>query len=297
MMNPDRQRWTPELVEDFLFRKFDKDGSDTEVAYPPMPEFNPNSFDVLEIPDCAKHLFKFIETGPAPAALASKNTNTATAAPGTPMKGHSSFAPKTPNAAAKKPLYPLPKTPKEKEKSKAPSEAPSQSQKQKVNDSRDTSMSQMSAASEANRKRHRDPTVSPTPSAKSTGSNADASAKKKQRPEGAIPRLDFKWPAHVPTNAELKGESRSKLVPWTLKRIRAQDTVDPDLIFAQPEGDLPLSQIFARFPAAVARCRQARGLSGDWRDDTFTREEERQYKEELGLKHLGPSQAGERHLF
>ncbi|EPY35688.1 chromosomal passenger protein [Strigomonas culicis] len=98
------------------------------------------------------------------------------------------------------------------------------------------------------------------------------------------------WPSDVPINNALKTNSRSKVAHLTAARVAAQEGVDPDLIFTQNSGELPLHRIFAAFPKALRAIQATRNASGDWRADTFTEEEEQLYKKELKYTTLGPSQ-------
>lgn len=109
-------------------------------------------------------------------------------------------------------------------------------------------------------------------------------------PKGFSKRSRIEWPSDVPTNAMLKSKSRSAVAHLTTDRVRAQQTFDPDLIFAQPTSELPLTQIFAEHPKALKSISAIRGLSGDWNDDTFSLEEEMEYKAGAGYQILGPSQ-------
>lgn len=127
---------------------------------------------------------------------------------------------------------------------------------------------------------------------------ADASAPLPNNAASASATVDYtkrrlyNWPISVPTDNMLKGTSRSQLQPQTEKRIAAQAEVDPDLIFRQETmTEFPLAQIFAKFPSALKVISQNRGLSGDWRNDTFSAEEEAQYKADMGFTVMGPSQA------
>ena len=104
-------------------------------------------------------------------------------------------------------------------------------------------------------------------------------------------RRRVEWPSSVPTDNQLKGNSRTQLQPYTERRIQAQAQVDPDLIFSQDTSiEFPLTTIFARHPAALKLISQTRGLSGDWRKDTFSSDEELQYKKDMQFDPIGPSQ-------
>lgn len=127
------------------------------------------------------------------------------------------------------------------------------------------------------------PTSTTPPPSKSTMDSPQAYRVKRQRVE---------WPLNVPTNQMLKSNSRSKVAHLTAKRVAAQQGVDPDLIFMQNSGDLPLNAIFAPFPKALRSVAAVRNASGDWRADAFTVEEEDAYKSDLGYTTCGPSQCG-----
>ncbi|KAK7195390.1 chromosomal passenger protein [Novymonas esmeraldas] len=231
--------WTPDVVEDLLFRQFIKD-EDVSRHLPPAPQVSSENF--LEKYDQAtKILFSYVRNGPV-SALASQNVNTAGKYGGaTPLKG---FVGRTP---ATKPVPPEPS--RSFTRTATPAPAPT------------------SRAPSA----HKAPTGSPPPPV---------------RPKR--PRVE--WPADVPTNQMLKSNSRSKVAHLTAKRVAAQKGVDPDLLFTQNAGDLPLSSIFAPYPKALKSVSSVRNDSGDWRTDAFTTEEEDSYKSDLGYVHCGPSQ-------
>lgn len=129
---------------------------------------------------------------------------------------------------------------------------------------------------------------SPTPK----GSRAPSTAKagSTSPPPAQYKRAKVEWPAQVPTNNALKSNSRSKIAPLTMKRVAAQESVDPDLIFSQNPGELPINAIFAQYPKALKSVSAVRNASGDWRSDTFTPEEEQMYKADLRFSFFGPSQ-------
>ncbi|KAG5496813.1 hypothetical protein JIQ42_03647 [Leishmania sp. Namibia] len=232
--------WTPDVVEDLLFRQFIKD-EDISRLLPPTPQVSSENF--LEKYDQAtKILFSYVRNGPV-SALASQNVNTASGGKyggATPVKG---FVGRTPAA---KPAPP--ESSRSFARTVTPAPAPS----------------------------NRAPSVQ-----KGNISSPQVAKTKRQRVE---------WPADVPTNQLLKSNSRSKVAHLTAKRVAAQQSVDPDLIFAQNCGDLPLNVIFAPYPKALKSVSAVRNASGDWRTDTFTAEEEASYKNDLGYVHCGPSQ-------
>ncbi|ESL09603.1 hypothetical protein TRSC58_02674 [Trypanosoma rangeli SC58] len=243
--------WSPQLVEELLFRQYIK-GEDVSMLLPPPPALEPDQYmDKYE--QSTKVLSSYVRNGPA-AALSSQNVNTASRIYGaTPVKGHTSFSrfANAPSAAA----------------------VPAVDPKAQVN--RTPNGKELSSAV----------VDSPIP----TAPNALARQGKVPTP-AQVRKNRVEWPSSVPTNASLKSSSRSKVAHLTAKRVAAQETVDPDLIFAQNSGELPLHAIFAKFPKALDTLAAIRGASGDWRNDTFTTEEENQYKRELGFVHVGPSQ-------
>lgn len=103
-------------------------------------------------------------------------------------------------------------------------------------------------------------------------------------------KVRIEWPADIPTNAMLKGKPKAQLTEATTHRLAKQQCFDPDLIFKPPRVEFPLSTIFAQHPKAVRMIAAMRGASGDWHDDTFTKEEEDEYKRECGIVYKGESQ-------
>lgn len=107
------------------------------------------------------------------------------------------------------------------------------------------------------------------------------------------------FPPHIPSNSQLMArpdpnDPKKSLCPSAtlmMQRIAAQQHVDADLIFAQPRDEFPLSRIFAAYPDALKVIANARGESGDWRSDTFSRDEEAKYKRDMGYAAIGPYQA------
>jgi hypothetical protein len=248
--------WTPKTVEDLLFRQYIQDEDVTRVLPPPPKVSSENFLDKYD--QATKILFSYVRNGPV-SALASQNVNTAAGKYGgaTPVKP---FVGRTP---ATKPVPPEPSkafsrtvTP-----TPTPPTPPPQPQAQP-----------------------------PQPSSVSPSAPPQSSADLPQAYRVKRPRVE--WPLNVPTNQMLKSNSRSKVAHLTAKRVAAQQGVDPDLIFMQNSGDLPLNAIFAPFPKALRSVAAVRNASGDWRADAFTAEEESAYKSDLGYTTCGPSQCG-----
>jgi hypothetical protein len=104
-------------------------------------------------------------------------------------------------------------------------------------------------------------------------------------------RVQHSIPSNIPSNAALSTGKRRPHDDLIRARIEAQDTIDPDLIFAQPRDDFPLEHIFSGYPKVLEKLAQNRGMSGDWNVDTFTQEEENKYKVDMGYTALGLSQS------
>lgn len=226
--------WTPDLVEDLLFRQFIKD-EDISRLLPPGPSASNENY--LERYDqTTRVLFSYVRNGPV-TALASQNPNCPVGKlhPATPIKG---FMAKTPATKPVAPEYARPYT------------------------------------------------RTPTPSSRAPSVQKNVTSPLAQRAK----RVKVEWPADTPTNTMLKSNSRSKVAHLTARRVAAQQSVDPDLIFLQNSGELPLQAIFSHFPKALKSVAAARNASGDWRNDTFTAEEEHAYKRDLGFVHVGPTQ-------
>ncbi|EAN97126.1 putative chromosomal passenger protein [Trypanosoma cruzi] len=243
--------WSPQLVEELLFRQYIK-GEDVSMLLPPPPALAVDQY-MEKYEQSTKMMSSYVRNG-LTATLTSQNVNTASRIYGaTPVKGHASFsraanAPLTATDSSVDPRAQLKCTPSAKE---LPSSV----------------------------------LDSPVPAA------ANAAARQANAsPSAYVRRNRVEWPSSVPSNASLKSSSRSKVAHLTAKRVAAQETVDPDLVFAQNPGELPLHAIFASFPKALDSLAAIRGASGDWRNDTFNTEEESQYKRDLGFVHLGPSQ-------
>lgn len=245
--------WTPKTVEELLFRQFIQDEDVTQLL-PPPPKATSEGF--LEKYDQAtKILFSYVRNGPV-SALASQNVNTAAGKYGgvTPAKA---FVGRTPATR------PVPPDTTAKAFSRTASPTPPLSQ----------------------------PLPPPSTHASSPAPPAPKSAADSPQ-ANRVKRPRVEWPLNVPTNAMLKSNSRSKVAHLTAKRVLAQQGVDPDLIFMQNSGDLPLNAIFAPFPKALRNVAAVRNASGDWRADAFTVEEEDAYKSDLGYTTCGPSQCG-----
>ncbi|CCW61503.1 unnamed protein product [Phytomonas sp. EM1] len=227
--------WTPQIVEELLFRQFIKN-EDISQLLPPPPKFSNENF-LEQYDQATKMLFSYVRSGPT-TALSPQNVNTAAGK-------HYHMTPSKPFMGSRTP------TPK--------------------------------PAMEVQRIHAQMPIVDlgSTPYAPKVASSPTPPQHKRAKVE---------WPASVPTNNMLKSNSRSKVAPLTVKRVAAQQSVDPDLIFNQNTEELPLSIIFAQYPKALKSISAVRNASGDWRADTFTQEEEQLYKRELGFEFLGPSQ-------
>lgn len=239
MQTADNSVWSPQLVEELMFRQYIK-SEDVSRMVPPAPKVsNGNFLDTYS--QSTKILFDYVRNGPV-AALASQNVNTAAGK-------HYGMTPVKPFAGRPANVRP-------------PVESAT-----------------------AARALARAPTPSGSRAASATKLGSTSSP-----PPASRKRAKVEWPAQVPTNDALKSNSRSKVAPVTAKRALAQQAVDPDLIFAQNEGELPLNAIFAQYPKALKAVSAVRNASGDWRTDTFSAEEEQLYKKELGFTYLGPSQ-------
>jgi hypothetical protein len=269
--------WTPQLVENLLFRQYLK-GEDVSGSIPPTPQPSEINDLMSQYEGSAKMMLAFLKHStpagggpalpPGPTALVS-STKPLGAPPAMraltpkssppPVSAHKPGAVVVPSAAVLNALNAVtssvaaaggvpPRTPK----SKSPTPAP------------DSPVP----------KRDR------VPGEVSSGSTPKNKAKK----------IRVEWPLTVPTNAQLKADKRSAVAHLTTARVKAQDGVDPDLLFAQPLGEFPLQSVFFKFPEALKSIAASRGLSGDWRNDTFTAEEEAQYKRDMMFVHLGPSQ-------
>ncbi|KAH9579942.1 hypothetical protein LSM04_004641 [Trypanosoma melophagium] len=242
--------WSSQLVEELLFRQYIK-GEDVSMLLPPPPTLSADQY--LERYDqCTKVLSSYVRNGPT-AALSSQNVNTASRIYGaTPVKGQSLYS-RSLNQSSQNAAAVEPKL-----------------QGCRTPNGKDINSSAVD---------------SPAPAVPNTTTRQGNSS-----PVAHLRRNKIEWPSSVPTNASLKSTSRSKVAHLTTKRVAAQEGVDPDLVFAQNPEELPLHLIFANYPKALESLAAVRGGSGDWRNDTFTVEEENQYKRDLGFVHVGPSQ-------
>lgn len=257
LKNMETAAWTKETVEDLLFRQYIQ-GEDVTHLVPPPPKISSDNF-LDKYDQATKILFSYVRNGPV-AALGAQNVNTATGKYGggaTPLKP---FVGRTP---ATKPVPPEPT--KNFSRTVTPTPTPP------------TPPPQPSTQP-----------LSPQPSGTALPKSTAADSSQAYR----VKRQRVEWPLNVPTNQMLKSNSRSKVAHLTAKRVAAQQGVDPDLIFMQNSGDLPLNAIFAPFPKALRSVAAVRNASGDWRADAFTVEEEDAYKSDLGYTTCGPSQCG-----
>lgn len=250
--------WTASRVEDLLFRQFMKNEDVTEQLPPAPGKLGAQASGA----DSVSALLKFVQTTPASNALnqsaAGGKLNQSGA---TPVKSGLP-TPKTPTVLNKFKANAVaggPKTPTAK---------------------RDRADEEGAAAART-----------PPPGPKTPGA---AQAKK---PAAAGKREKIEWPMGVPRDDKLRSNSRSAVQHLTERRIRAQQGIDPDLIFQQDGSDFPLMKIFTAHPKALKKIHQVRGLSGDWQTDTFSAQEEDAYKADMKFEFVGPSQAMPRGLF
>ncbi|CUG91056.1 protein kinase, putative [Bodo saltans] len=275
------QEWSPTLVEDLLFRRFMK-GEDITDSIPPPPQCDVNSYTKL-FDQASRAMQNYVRNGPPVVPLGTQNVNTpAPLSKITAIVKPVAVATTTQVFAPPPPLtFPasIPKTPTPKNVSAA-------------------QLQQQRTPKAGNAASMRDVVPPPAPQLISSTvppppSPSVVVVAKRERFESGTPKgkkLRIEWPSDVPTNVVLKGKSRSAMAPLTTARTKAQECFDPDFIFQQPKGELPLHTIFANFPKALKAIAAIRGSSGDWREDTFTQEEEAVYKQEVGILHVGPSQ-------
>ena len=274
--------WSPQLVENLLFRQYMK-GEDVSGSIPPTPQPTEISDFMAQYEASAKMMLAFVKHVPG-SALAPTSSNVIAAASSKPIG--SQPAQRAAGAANTAPSTPVPKTPVNKQQGGSNVDVKSMQAAALVN----AVNAVAAAAAGANG------ALPPrTPKAKS-----DSPAPKRERPNGEVSanstpknkakKTRVEWPLTVPTNAQLKADKRSAVAHLTTARVKAQDGVDPDLLFAQPLGEFPLQSVFFKYPEAMKSIAAARGLSGDWRNDTFTIEEEDLYKREMVFAHRGPSQ-------
>lgn len=256
------RRWSPSLVEELLFRRYIKKEDVTSL----LPQSSLSGVGgvasgLSESYDrSAKMLFHYVRNGPL-AALAPQNVNTSNSA-SRPKAGGSSYR-----------MSPVPGEVKRKgtlsaTRPQSPSSLSDGQQQRPLQKSADGHVPH------------------------GTEQNVTATAIAGNSPQSKeIPskRIRIEWPADVPTDRHLCSSSRSKVQHLTAQRVAAQERIDPDLIFKQ-NSELLLHEIFARIPSALQAINEQRNASGDWRQDTFSHEEEEQYKRDCAFFYKGPSQ-------
>ena len=287
-------RWTPQTVQELIFRQF-VNHEDVSTLLPPQPTMpNPADF-TCHLDDTLSAMYKFCQQGPIVQQLSSRHafggvSNNASSTAVTPngkgqisnnvnsTKGglsaqNASVANVTTSNAR------TPRTPKDSnlQRSKAMVSnvvLPSQ-QNQPLNDQCDKENAYYSGHSRP--------------------ATPDHINKKRARQEihwpVDVPNDDQLKPPPAPTDGSKQPSVRSMLQPLVEQRIKAQDGVDPDFIFRQTPGEFPIMDIFKAYPAALRKINTVRGLSGDWRNDTFTVDDERRYKQAMRYHRTGPSQA------
>lgn len=253
------QQWTPRGVEELLYRRYIKN----EDVSAQVLSAASKSKKAVSLASCetydrsVKMLFHYVQNGPV-AALGSLNVNTGGAS-GAAQKSTPLCSPSPCGVLATKSV-----------KTNSPA-AHSVVSSATVAGSAGLSRPPMSAPAASG-----GPAVSRRASP-STGKHGSVS-------RTPVKRIRVEWPPDVPTNAMLYSNSRSQVQHHTAQRLAAQDGVDPDLIFQQNTGDLPLAAIFAAYPAAQKLIQESRSGSGDWQEDIFTPEEEALYKMECGYR-------------
>lgn len=305
--------WSPALVEELLFREFIKE-ENISAHLPPAPKVNDENY-LEQYDQATRILFSYVRNGPV-TALSSQNVNTTlssrflnqhnpasnkgnalgttsiSVSAATPSKG---LANRTPQ-------------PRTEVKVEAPLEPPTPAATAVATSLNTTNHASASttvvthttaalatAAPNLTRQHTRTPTPlsSQTQQQQSRSTSALKSTAVASTSESTATRskcTNIEWPSEVPTNAALKSNSRSKVAHLTARRVAAQENIDPDLIFAQNNEELPLHTIFASFPQALSSISAVRKASGDWRSDSFTQEEEQLYKKEMHFTHMGKSQ-------
>jgi hypothetical protein len=319
-------QWTPQLVDELLFRQFMK-GEDVTALVPPPPTAPSGP---LALPDSIRALQRYVMGGGStaaggPAAIAAAQRAAATGAtgnaPGTPHRAGTPVASSSAAAAAggartpvnaRRPNQPGPAAAAHGGAPRTPTAAESKSRplpdvENTPPVSHNQQQQQQSAYGTAAVAGAKRPLTDSTPSsATNAGSGANAGVNPPSSPRTATTvntnskaharpaeSRRVAWPTDAPQDAQLKGTSRSALQPVTQARLRAQERVDPDWIFAQPLQDFPVAEIFGTYPDAAKLIKALRGISGDWRQDTFTEVEELSYKESMGYSPGAPSQAND----
>lgn len=271
-------QWTPQLVENLLVREFIK-GERIDADLPPAPAAPSAAHGFyVDSSDSMRFLSKYVRLGPSAVTAVqpsqSQNQFGSASKPSTPHKTnhHGAFAP-----SSQQNQNPS-RTPKANAAGAAPAAAPAGALPPRTPKAKEmpppTTPNPNTPTNAARTGAHIGP----------PGSNVDALARKKPR---------FEWPRNIPTNAMLRTDKPKDVRAQRELRIVAQAGVDFDLVFRQQPGAMPMEQIFQAFPKAVAKLKAERGFSGDWRNDTFTAEEESQYKRDIGIipRFAGPSQA------
>lgn len=248
-------RWSPKLVDDLLFRQFCKN-EDITASMPPVPEMQAP----IELDDTLRSLVRFVQTGPV---AITNNAN---------MQLGGKLQTATPAKMAPPPLVAPSSTPR------TPNAKPPLSANRNAN----ILNGAPTATQTGPATKPKEPSPTTAPVARPAPLVGDVSKKRR--------REKIEWPQSVPVDAALKSKSRTAVEHLTEARCAAQSCVDPDLFFAQPPGEFPVMQVFGRFPEIKKMVSEIRTLSGDWLKDTFSAEEEREYKAAMGLTVIGPSQ-------
>lgn len=261
------RQWSPPLVEELLFRRYIKKEDVTSfLPESPLPGTGGATGSLTDSYDrSAKMLFHYIRNGPL-AALAPQNVNTANSIPRGKVAGSSNHLSPAVGEVKRKGTLSSARPPSPLPSSDGLSYRPVQKTAVRVPSPGAVLSSSPSAVAAA--------AAAPLPSPKPAPSK----------------KIRIEWPPGVPSNHSLHSSRRSNVQHLTAQRIAAQENIDPDLIFKQNPGDLPLHQIFAQFPTALATISENRNASGDWCHDTFSQEEEEQYKRDGAYYYKGPSQ-------
>lgn len=289
-MSAEHLEWTPALVEDLLFRRFMK-GEDITESIPPPPQCDVSGYTRL-YDQASRAMQQYVRNGPPVVPLSTLNTNVlpASSKTATPMKSLL-----TPTAAASTTLF-APPPPLAAVASQPPTGPKTPMAKAVAAAAQGGGAQLLRTPKAAGNMRDVIPPPAPQPMHSATvppPPSPSAVIVKRERFDAGTPKggkkTRIEWPADVPTNLMLKSKSRSAVAHLTTSRVSAQQCFDPDLVFQQPEGELPLYTIFVNFPNALKGIAAVRGNSGNWTLDMFTREEEELYKSEVGIVYKGPS--------